>query len=32
MYDKKFVFVPDSITNDNMIDIPQLGTKGVLIR
>lgn len=32
MYDKKFVFVPGSIANENMIDIPQLGTKGVLIK
>ncbi len=32
MYDKKFVFVPGSITPENMIDIPQLGTKGVLIK
>ncbi len=32
MYDKKFVFVPGSISEENMIDIPQLGTKGVLIK
>lgn len=32
MYDKKFVFVPGSITDDNMIDIAQLGVKGVLIK
>lgn len=32
MYDKKFVFVPGSISEENMIDISQLGTKGVLIR
>lgn len=32
MYDKKFVFVPGSITSENMRDIPQLGMKGVLIR
>lgn len=31
MYDKKFVFVPGSISEENMIDVPQLGTKGVLI-
>lgn len=32
MYDKKFIFVPGSITTENMIEIPQLGTKGVLIK
>jgi hypothetical protein len=32
MYDKKFVFVPGSITEENMIDISQLGVKGVLIK
>lgn len=32
MYDKKFVFVPGSITEENMREVPQLGTKGVLIR
>lgn len=32
MYDKKFVFVPGSISEDNMIEIPQLGTKGVIIK
>lgn len=32
MYDKKFIFVPGSIDDDNMIEIPQLGTKGVLIK
>lgn len=31
MYDKKFIFVPGSIIEDNMIDIPQLGKKGVMI-
>lgn len=32
MHDKKFVFVPGSISEENMIDIPQLRTKGVLIK
>ncbi|HLU86418.1 MAG TPA: hypothetical protein VKZ44_01610 [Taishania sp.] len=32
MYDKKFVFVPGSISDENMIDIPTLGLKGVMIK
>ncbi len=31
MYDKKFVFVPESITEENMKVIPVLGDKGVMI-
>ncbi len=31
MYDKKFVFVPESISEQNMSKIPVLGEKGVLI-
>ena len=31
MYDKKFVFVPESISEDNMRVIPVLGNKGVMI-
>ena len=31
MYDKKFVFVPGSISEDNMKEIPVLGQRGVLI-
>lgn len=31
MYDKKFVFVAESISAENMNDIPLLGEKGVLI-
>lgn len=31
MYDKKFVFVPGSISEDNMKEIPVLGERGVLI-
>jgi hypothetical protein len=32
MYDKKFVFVPESISEANMKHIPILGEKGVLIK
>ena len=31
MYDKKFVFVSESITEENMKIIPVLGNKGVMI-
>jgi hypothetical protein len=31
MYDKKFVFVPESISEQNMSKIPVLGEKGVMI-
>jgi len=31
MHDKKFVFVPESITERNMKKIPVLGDKGVMI-
>lgn len=31
MYDKKFVFVPESISEENMKTIPVLGLKGVMI-
>jgi hypothetical protein len=31
MYDKKFIFVPDSITEENMKNIPIIGVKGVMI-
>ena len=30
IYDKKFIFVPDSIVEDNMIEIAPLGLVGVL--
>ncbi|UII22365.1 hypothetical protein [Fulvivirga ligni] len=30
IYDKKFIFVPDSITEDNLVFIKELGLKGVL--
>ena len=30
IYDKKFIFVPDSITEENLIDIPDLGLLGVV--
>jgi len=31
MYDKKFIFVPESISESNMQKVPVLGDKGVLI-
>lgn len=31
MYDKKFIFLPETIQEKNMKLIPQLGVKGVLI-
>ena len=31
MYDKKFVFVAESISERNMKEIPLLGEKGVMI-
>lgn len=31
MYDKKFIFPPDSIRYENFVNIPVLGNKGVLI-
>lgn len=30
IYDKKFIFVPDSILRENMIEIPEMERKGVL--
>lgn len=30
IYDKKFIFVPDTIQEKNLIDIPELNAKGVL--
>jgi hypothetical protein len=30
IYDKKFIFVPDSIVEDNVIEIAPLGLEGVL--
>ncbi len=32
MYDKKFVFLPETISEENMKLIPILGEKGVMIR
>lgn len=32
MYDKKFVFLPDSISDENMVYIKQLDKKGVIIK
>jgi len=31
MYDKKFIFLPETITEQNMKMIPVIGKKGVLI-
>ena len=31
MYDKKFLFLPETIVEKNMKEIPQLGVKGVVI-
>lgn len=30
IYDKKFIFVPDSITEQHLVKIPELGLEGVL--
>ena len=30
IYDKKFIFVPDTIIEENLVDIPELEVKGVL--
>ena len=30
IYDKKFIFVPDSIVEDNLIEIEPLGLEGIL--
>jgi len=30
IYDKRFVFVPDSICDENVISIKELGMEGVL--
>jgi hypothetical protein len=30
VFDKKFIFVPDSITDNNLSYIPELNTKGIL--
>ncbi|MES2798797.1 MAG: hypothetical protein V4638_02170 [Bacteroidota bacterium] len=32
MYDKKFVFLPETISKEKMIPIPLLGVKGILIK
>ncbi len=32
IHDKKFVFVKGSVTENNMIDMPFMNTKGVMIR
>lgn len=32
MYDKKFIFLPETITQNNLISIPLINKKGVLIK
>lgn len=32
IHDRKFIFVPDSIVNDNLIRVPLVGRPGILIR
>jgi hypothetical protein len=32
IYDKKFIFVPETIIEQNLVHIPQLGAKGILHR
>ena len=32
IYDKKFIFLPESIVDENMIKIPLLGKPGVMIK
>ncbi len=32
MFDKKYIFVPDSITKKNFIMVPLLNSKGVMIQ
>ena len=31
IFDKKFIFLPDSLLTENLIEIPELGKRGVLI-
>lgn len=31
MYDKKFIFLPETIQEKNMQDIPQMGRKGIMV-
>ena len=30
IFDKKFIFVPDSIVDDNLVPVPALGLEGIL--
>lgn len=32
IYDKKYVFLPESVIQDHLIDIPLIGKRGVMIR
>lgn len=31
MYDKKFIFLPETITEKNYVEIPRLGGKGIMV-
>ena len=31
MYDKKFIFLPETINEKNLTDIPKLGGKGIMV-
>jgi hypothetical protein len=31
MYDKKFIFLPETITERNYIEIPEMGRKGIIV-
>lgn len=31
MYDKKFIFLPETINEKNMTEIPKLGRKGIIV-
>ena len=31
MYDKKFIFLPETITEANMTEIPKMGRKGIVV-
>ena len=32
IYDKKYIFLPESIIQDHLIDVPLIGKRGVMIR
>jgi hypothetical protein len=31
IFDKKFIFLPDTLLENNLVDVPVLGQKGILI-